>query len=130
MFVNLKPLGLRREHADQVIARLRGKLAAIPGATLYLQAVQDLRVGGRVSNAQYQYTLRGESVKDLNAWAPRVYNRLRTLLIDVNGDQQVHGSKPRGHRSRDRCGLGIGAADRRHALRCLRPEAGLAILRS
>jgi multidrug efflux pump len=93
IFVNLKPLGVRREHADEVIVRLRGKLAAIPGATLYLQAVQDLRVGGRASNAQYQYTLRGESVKDLNAWAPCVYSRLRTLpqLADVNTDQQVHG---------------------------------------
>jgi multidrug efflux pump len=93
MFVNLKPLAERRVHADEVIARLRGKLGAVPGATLYLQAVQDLRVGGRLSNAQYQYTLRGESVRELNTWAPRVYNRLRTLpqLADVNSDQQVHG---------------------------------------
>jgi multidrug efflux pump len=93
MFVNLKPLAVRRVRADEVIARLRGKLGSIPGATLYLQAVQDLRVGGRSSNAQYQYTLRGESVRDLNQWAPKVYSRLRTLpqLADVNSDQQVHG---------------------------------------
>ena len=65
----------------------------MPGATLYLQAVQDLRIGGRASNAQYQYTLRGESVKELNDWAPRVYGRLRTLpmLADVNSDQQDRG---------------------------------------
>ena len=77
----------------RVIARLRGKLAAVPGATLYLQAVQDLRIGGRASNAQYQYTLQGESVKELNDWAPRVYTRLRTLpqLADVNSDQQKRG---------------------------------------
>jgi multidrug efflux pump len=93
MFVNLKPLAVRRVHADEVIARLRGKLGSVPGATLYLQAVQDLRIGGRASNAQYQYTLRGESVKDINDWAPRVYNRLRALpqLADVNSDQQVRG---------------------------------------
>jgi multidrug efflux pump len=93
MFVSLKPLAARRVHADEVIARLRGKLAAVAGATLYLQAVQDLRVGGRLSNAQYQYTLRGESVRELETWAPRVYARVRTLpqLADVNSDQQVHG---------------------------------------
>ena len=57
------PLGAQRSSADQVIARLRGKLARLPGATLYLQAVQDLRVGGRRSNAQYQYTLQGDNVE-------------------------------------------------------------------
>ena len=93
MFVNLKPLNDRQVSADQVIARLRGQSAAVPGATLYLQAVQDLRIGGRASNAQYQYTLSSESVKDLNDWAPRVLSRLRALsqLADVNSDQQVHG---------------------------------------
>jgi multidrug efflux pump len=91
--VNLKPLADRKVHADAVVARLRGKLAAVPGATLYLQAVQDLRIGGRASNAQFQYTLRGDSLKDLNEWAPRLYRQLRTLpeLADVNTDQQVHG---------------------------------------
>jgi multidrug efflux pump len=93
MFVSLKPLEERRVRADAVIARLRGQLASVPGATLYLQAVQDLRIGGRASNAQYQYTLRAERVADLNDWAPRVYSRLRSLpqLADVNSDQQVHG---------------------------------------
>jgi multidrug efflux pump subunit AcrB len=93
MFVNLKPLDQRRVDADHVIARLRGKLGSIAGATLYLQAVQDLRIGGRASAAQYQYTLQGDDVKDLNDWAPQVYDKLRKLpeLADVNSDQQTHG---------------------------------------
>jgi multidrug efflux pump len=93
MFVNLKPLGERKVHADAVIARLRAQLGAVPGATLYLQAVQDLRIGGRASNAQFQYTLHGDSFRQLNDWAPRLYQKLRTVpqLADVNSDQQVHG---------------------------------------
>jgi multidrug efflux pump len=93
MNVNLKDLSVRKISADQVIARLRGKLGRLPGATLYLQADQDLRVGGRRSNAQYQYTLQGDNVAELNDWAPQVYNRLRTIpqLADVNSDQQTHG---------------------------------------
>ena len=62
VFAELKPLDERNLSVDQVIARLRGKLAKVPGATLYLQAVQDVRVGGRPSNAQYQFTLQGESL--------------------------------------------------------------------
>ena len=94
MFVNLKPLerasdSRRRGHrpaARQAGGRARARRCI-------LQAVQDLRIGGRASNAQYQFTLQGESVKDLNDWAPRVYSRLRTLpqLADVNSDQQVRG---------------------------------------
>jgi multidrug efflux pump len=94
MFVALKPRGERGGlTADQVITRLRGKLAAVPGAPTFLQAVQDLRVGGRASNAQYQYTLRGEDVAELNAWAPRVAERLRALpqLVDFSSDQQDRG---------------------------------------
>jgi multidrug efflux pump len=93
MFVALKPIEERQLTADQVIARLRGKLAAVPGAPVFLQAVQDLRVGGRASNAQYQYTLQGEDVAELNTWAPRVAERLRRLplLVDFNSDQQDKG---------------------------------------
>ena len=93
MNVNLKGMRERKLSVDQVMARLRGKLGRIPGATLYFQADQDLRVGGRRSNAQYQYTLQGDNIKTLNDWAPLVYNRLRTLpgLVDVNSDQQTHG---------------------------------------
>jgi multidrug efflux pump len=93
MFVALKPLE-ERGHltADQVITRLRGKLT-VPGAPTFLQAVQDLRIGGRASNAQYQYTLQGEDVTELNAWAPRVAERLRALpqLVDFSSDQQNQG---------------------------------------
>jgi multidrug efflux pump len=93
MFVTLKPIEQRKVTADQVIARLRGKTASIPGATLYLQAVHDLRIGGRASAAQYQFTLYGDNVKELTQWAPRVFAKLRTLpqLADVNSDQQDHG---------------------------------------
>jgi multidrug efflux pump len=93
MFIMLKPLGEREVSADQVISRLRGKLAHVPGATLYLQSAQDLQIGGRMGNAQYQYTLQSESLDDLNQWAPRVLVRLRQLaqLKDVNTDQQNRG---------------------------------------
>ena len=79
--------------ARQVIARLRGKLAQIPGAPTYLQPVQDLRIGGFASAALYQFTLRGENLEELNAWGPRVLQKLRTLpqLTDVNSDQQDKG---------------------------------------
>jgi multidrug efflux pump len=93
MFVGLKPLEERKLSADQVIARLRGKLSAIPGAPTYLQATQDVRIGGRRSNAQYEYTLQGSDLAELNTWAPRVEQKLRsvTQLADVNSDQQDRG---------------------------------------
>jgi multidrug efflux pump len=93
MFVSLKPLGERKASADQVIDRLRGKLAHVPGAALFLQAVQDLRIGGRQSNAQYQYTLQSNDLADLNRFAPRMLAKLRELrpLRDVATDQQNRG---------------------------------------
>jgi multidrug efflux pump len=93
VFVSLKPKEKRNVTVDQVIARLRGKLAHVPGATLYLQAVQDVRVGGRFGSAQYQYTLQGDDPTVLFQWAPRVIDRLRRLkeLADVNSDQQNRG---------------------------------------
>jgi multidrug efflux pump len=93
MFIMLKPLGERKVTADQVIARLRGKLAHVPGATLFLQSAQDLQIGGRLGNAQYQYTLQSESLDDLNVWAPKVLAKLRQMpqLKDVNTDQQNRG---------------------------------------
>ncbi len=79
--------------ADEVINRLRGKLAQVPGATLFLTAVQDLNIGGRFSNAQFQYTLQSEDLDDLNYWSPRILQKLRSLpeLRDVNTDQQDRG---------------------------------------
>jgi multidrug efflux pump len=93
MFVSLKDRSERNVTADQVIARLRGKLARVPGATLYLQSVQDIRIGGRSSATQYQYTLQGDNSDELFEWAPRVLGQLRSLkeLADVNSDQQNKG---------------------------------------
>jgi multidrug efflux pump len=93
MFISLKPLSERKISADQIIARLRPQLARIPGATLYLQASQDVRVGGRMSNAQYQFTMRGDNLQDLTAFAPRMLQQLRTIpvITDVSSDQQNRG---------------------------------------
>ncbi len=93
MFISLKPLEERKVGADQVIGRLRRKLAVVPGATLYMQSSQDLTIGGRQSQAQYQYTLQGENLQDLNEWSPLLLQRLRQIpqLKDVNTDQQEHG---------------------------------------
>jgi len=93
MFIALKPRRDRDATADEVITRLRPKLARVPGATLYLQAVQDIRVGGRLGNAQYQYTLQADRLEDLSEWAPRMLQTLRGLpeLRDVSSDQQDAG---------------------------------------
>jgi multidrug efflux pump len=95
VFSALKPLGDRKLNVDQVIARLRGKLSKVPGATLYLQAVQDVRMGGRSSNAQYQFTLQAEDLRELSSWAPHVLDQLRKLpeLVDVSSDQLDKGLK-------------------------------------
>ena len=91
MFVSLRLN--RKANADQIIARLRPKLSRVPGASLFLQPVQDLRIGGRASGAQYQYTLQGDNSQELLDWAPRVMQKLRTLpqVVDVNTDQQNKG---------------------------------------
>ena len=93
MFISLKPLEERGIGADGVINRLRPKLAVVPGATLYLQAAQDIRVGGRQANAQYQYTLQGDNLDELSLWSPRVLEALKKvpLLADVNTSQQDKG---------------------------------------
>jgi multidrug efflux pump len=93
MFIALKPLAERRLSADQVIARLRPRLAQVPGASLYLQAVQDIHIGGRLSGAAFQFTLQGENLQELQWWAPRLLHKLQTLpgLRDVNSDQQNRG---------------------------------------
>ncbi|HEX9193729.1 MAG TPA: multidrug efflux RND transporter permease subunit [Burkholderiales bacterium] len=93
MFVSLKPLKERKISADQVIARLRPRLAQEPGANLYLVPVQDIRVGGRQANAQYQFTLQADELAELRTWEPRVRSALSQLpeLADVNTDQQDKG---------------------------------------
>jgi multidrug efflux pump len=89
-FVVLKPIAERKISADLVIARLRRALAHVPGATLFLQASQDVRVGGRGSNAQYQYTLSADDLVELRAWEPRIRQALSTVpqIVDVSTDQQ------------------------------------------
>ncbi|HEY2865259.1 MAG TPA: multidrug efflux RND transporter permease subunit [Casimicrobiaceae bacterium] len=93
MFVQLKPLSERRESADKIIARLRVKLAKEPGANLFLNPVQDIRVGGRQANATYQYTLQADDLDELRIWEPRIRAALSRLpqLVDVNTDQQDKG---------------------------------------
>jgi multidrug efflux pump len=93
MYIGLKPLSQRHRTADQVINILRDKLSHVAGVTLYLTASQDLRIGARHSNAQYQYTLTGQDLSELYSWAPRMVNALRSVpqLRDVNSDQQMHG---------------------------------------
>jgi multidrug efflux pump len=93
VFVSLKPLSERNLSAVQVIARLRGALAQVAGATLFLQAVQDIRVGGRQANAQYQYTLHADDIAELYTWAPKIAAALQGLpqMTDVNSDQQNKG---------------------------------------
>ncbi len=93
MFISLKPFDKRKATANQIIARLRKNLAHIPGAPTFLQPVQDLRVGGKTSNALYQYTLQGESVDELNLWGQKMLQKMRTMpsLVDVSSDQQTRG---------------------------------------
>ncbi|MGB2624057.1 MAG: multidrug efflux RND transporter permease subunit [Candidatus Acidiferrum sp.] len=93
MFGQLKPLSERKISVDEVIARIRKATAKVPGAVLYMQAVQDLSMGGHSTAAQYQYTLQSDSLSDLTHWAPLLEKRLATIpeLRDVNSDQQMHG---------------------------------------
>ncbi len=93
MFLQLKPIAERKATVDEVIARIRRKTAGMPGAQLFLQAAQDIRIGGRQSNAQYQYTLQTQELPLLQEWAPRVMRRLMQLpeLTDVSSDQQSSG---------------------------------------
>ncbi|AML57468.1 Multidrug transporter MdtC [Serratia rubidaea] len=95
MFISLKPLSERSSSAQQVIARLRGKLAKEPGANLFLMAVQDIRAGGRQANASYQYTLLADDLGALREWEPKIRAALAKLpaLADVNSDQQDKGSE-------------------------------------
>jgi hydrophobe/amphiphile efflux-1 (HAE1) family protein len=114
MFITLKPLGQRKLSADQVIQELSKKFAEVPGATLYLQAQQDLQIGGRVAQAQYQYTLQGEDLTELNTWAPQLLAAMRALpeLQQVNTDQQDKGLEANVVIDRDTAArLGVSAQD-------------------
>jgi len=93
MFIGLKDLNVRKVGVEVVMARIRRKTASVPGASLFLQPVQDVRVGGRMSGAAYQYTLQSEDLKQLNEWSPKVMARLRRLpeIVDLSTDQQDNG---------------------------------------
>jgi hydrophobe/amphiphile efflux-1 (HAE1) family protein len=92
-FIELKPLGARKLSADQVIGRLRGKLARIEGINTYLQARQEVNVGGRMGRTQYQYTIQDANLDELRVWSPRVLDAMKKLpeLKDVVSDQQNAG---------------------------------------
>ena len=94
MFIGLRPREDRTENADQIIARLRPQLDKVEGAKLFLQAAQDVRVGGRPSRTQFQYTLQGADIQQLNEWAPKMLIKLKSLpeLRDVASDQQTEGT--------------------------------------
>ncbi|MDE2439421.1 MAG: multidrug efflux RND transporter permease subunit [Betaproteobacteria bacterium] len=116
LFMTLKPLAERKIPVTKVIGRLRGKLARVPGASLFLIPAQDVTIGGRPSNAQFQYTLQGDDLEDLRKWEPRIRNALSELpeLVDVNTDQQDKGLQTSLVIDRDaasRLGLSVGAID-------------------
>ena len=93
MFITLKPFEQRKNSLNELMSRLRKKLAGLPGAPTYLQSVQDIRIGGRGGNALYQYTLQAGEISELYTWGPRIVQKMRTLpeLVDVSSDQQVKG---------------------------------------
>jgi HAE1 family hydrophobic/amphiphilic exporter-1 len=94
LFITLKPRNERKANAQQVISRLRPKLEAVPGARLYMQAAQDVRLGGRPTRTQFEFTLQDANLAELNEWAPKVLARMQTLpeLRDVATDQQATGT--------------------------------------
>jgi HAE1 family hydrophobic/amphiphilic exporter-1 len=94
LFITLKPRNERASNAQQIIARLRPKLEAVPGARLYMQAAQDVRLGGRPTRTQFEFTLQDANLTELNEWAPKVLSRMQTLpeLRDVATDQQSTGT--------------------------------------
>ncbi|MGH9746434.1 MAG: multidrug efflux RND transporter permease subunit [Candidatus Acidiferrales bacterium] len=93
IYLGLKPLDQRKISSSDVINRLRPKLTSVPGATVFLQAGQDLRIGGRHSNAQYQYTIQSDNLNDLVKWGPLLLQQMGKLpgFADVNTDQQNSG---------------------------------------
>jgi len=93
VYIGLKPLEDRKISSSDVINRLRPKLTSVPGATVFLQAGQDLRIGGRQSNAQFQYTIQSDNLDDLVKWGPQLLLQMRKLpgFTDVNTDQQNSG---------------------------------------
>src|SRR5450631_3932660 len=94
LFITLKPRNDRSANAQQIIARLRPKLEKVPGARLYMQAAQDVRLGGRPTRTQFEFTLQDADLGELNQWAPKILGKMQTLpeLRDVATDQQSQGT--------------------------------------
>jgi multidrug efflux pump len=116
VYVLLKPKSVRKLSSDEVIARLRSRLAQVAGGRLFLQTVQDIRVGARQSNAQYQFTLQADSVADLYTWGPKLLAALQRspVIADVNSDQQQKGLETEVNYDRStaaRLGLTVGQLD-------------------
>jgi len=116
MFIQLKSVGERRLRIDQVIGRLRAPLSRVPGASLFLQPVQDVRVGGRPTSSQYQYTLQAARVDDLTTWSQALLERMATIpeIRDANSDQQDRGLQASLAVDRDsaaRMGVSVQAVD-------------------
>jgi len=116
MFITLKPLAERKVHADVIINRLRRRLGQVPGINLFLQPVQDIRVGGRLTKAQFQYALQSADLKELGKWSARLVDKLREspLLRDVTSDQQMLGLQMNVVVDRDaasRLGVSLAAID-------------------
>jgi multidrug efflux pump len=116
VYVLLKPKSVRKLSSDEVIARLRSQLAQVAGGRLFLQTVQDIRVGARQSNAQYQFTLQADSVADLYTWGPKLLAALQRspVIADVNSDQQQKGLETEVTYDRStaaRLGLTVGQLD-------------------
>ena len=131
LYITLKPRSERDASAQQIIARLRPKLEKVEGARLFMQASQDVRLGGRATRTQFEYTLQDANLDELNEWAPKILAKMQTLaeLRDVATDQQTQGydadadDQPRHRRALRH----PAATDRRHALRRVRPAPGHAI---
>jgi len=97
IFITLHPLGNRKLSVEQVIANLRIRVAGVTGANLFLQGIQDLRLGGRTSSSQFQYTMRGSNLRELNEWSAKMLVEMRKIpgIVDVNSDQQDRGIQTR-----------------------------------
>ncbi|MBS0204499.1 MAG: multidrug efflux RND transporter permease subunit [Planctomycetes bacterium] len=116
MFVQLKPLEERKLNADKVIGRIRAAASKLSGATLILNAAQDLRIGGRSSNAQFQYTVKGDSLSELIEWSSKLLVAMREIkgLVDVSSDQQIGGMQTKLNIDRDtaaRLGISMSLID-------------------
>ncbi len=129
VYVLLKPLSVRKISSDEVIARLRTQLAQVAGGRLFLQTVQDIRIGARQSNAEFQFTLQADNTNDLAEWGPKLTAALQRspVVADVNSDQQQRGYRDRSALRPQQRGPAGGhhRTDRRHTLRCLRSAPGV-----